>query len=162
MLRYFSQRDIINMRSPTNIKEVQHPTGCLAALYHFISYAGGNFFLFFAALKKKDKFKWKGECNEVFSNIKIFLTSPPILTRTKEGCPLHLYLSVIDQTMSSVLVHKINQAEQIAYFVSKVFKGVDTRYQKTEKLAMAIVVMARKLQPYFQDHKVLVNTNYPV
>lgn len=27
---------------------------------------------------------------------------------------------------------------------------------------MAIVVMARKLRPYFQDHKVLVKTNYPV
>lgn len=48
------------------------------------------------------------------------------------------------------------------YFISKVFIGAKARYQKIEKLVLAFVVVARKLRPYFQGHKILVNTNYHV
>lgn len=64
--------------------------------------------------------------------------------------------------MSSVIVQKINNAEKPVYFISKVFRGVGARYQKIEKLALVIIVVARKLRPYFQGHKIFVKTNYHI
>jgi hypothetical protein len=57
---------IINMRSPSNIKEVQQLTGRLAALSRFLSCAGDKAFTFFASIKKKERFEWTPECEEAF------------------------------------------------------------------------------------------------
>lgn len=78
-----------------------------------------------------------------------FVTSLTILTRLREGSLLLIYLSVTDQVMSSVLIHKTHKAEMIVYFISKVFKYTKTCYQKIVKLAMSIIIVGRKLQPYF-------------
>jgi len=64
--------------------------------------------------------------------------------------------------MSSVLTEDSEEGERSVYFVSKVFKGAELRYQKIELLALAIITTARKLRPYFQSHKIIVKTNYPV
>ncbi|CAL8087401.1 unnamed protein product [Prunus armeniaca] len=37
----------------------------------------------------------------------------------------------------------------------------ETRYSKLEKLILAIVVSMRKLQPYYQAHRVIVMTDFP-
>jgi hypothetical protein len=70
------QQAIINMRSPLNIKEVQQLTGRLAALSHFLSYAGDKAFSFFTSIKKKENFEWTTECEDAFQQIKAFLSSP--------------------------------------------------------------------------------------
>ena len=69
---------IINMRSPCSIKEVQQLTGRLAALSIFLSCAGDKAFTFFASIKKKEKFEWTSACEEAFTKIKEFLSSPPV------------------------------------------------------------------------------------
>ncbi|KAL0428187.1 UNVERIFIED_CONTAM: hypothetical protein Slati_2993500 [Sesamum latifolium] len=41
-------------------------------------------------------------------------------------------------------------------------QGAEKRYSQIEKLALALVITARKLRPYFQSHKVIVLTNQPL
>jgi hypothetical protein len=36
------------------------------------------------------------------------------------------------------------------------------RYQKLEKLSLAVIVTARRLCQYFQSYKVIVKTDYPI
>jgi hypothetical protein len=48
------------------------------------------------------------------------------------------------------------------YFVSKILKGAETRYQKIEKLALAVVSTARQLRHYFQGYHVIIKTDYPI
>ena len=38
----------------------------------------------------------------------------------------------------------------------------ETRYSHLEKLALALIVAARKLRPYFQAHPIVVVTSFPV
>lgn len=64
--------------------------------------------------------------------------------------------------MSSVLFQEIDKRKKHVYFISKVFRGVESWYQKIEKLGLALVVSMRKLKPNFQSHKILVKTNYHV
>jgi hypothetical protein len=94
--------------------------------------------------------------------LKTFLASPPILTRPEKDNTLYLYLAVSDKALSSTLVQEIKAGEKPIYFVSRTFKGAEAKYQKIEKLSLAVILTARKLRQYFQSHKVVVKTNYPI
>ncbi|XP_074356705.1 uncharacterized protein LOC141696464 [Apium graveolens] len=59
------------------------------------------------AIKKASKsshFEWSEECEKNFSELKAFLTNPPILTRPLPGGPLKVYLSASDETVAVALV----------------------------------------------------------
>ncbi|XP_073130839.1 uncharacterized protein [Henckelia pumila] len=45
------------------------------------------------------------------------------------------------------------------YFVSHALKGAELNYMTQEKLALALVITARKLRPYFLSHPITVLTN---
>ncbi|GAU44863.1 hypothetical protein TSUD_329190 [Trifolium subterraneum] len=91
---------------------------------------------FFATLRKSERFTWSPQCEEAFQKLKVFLASPPILTRPEQGKTLYLYLAVSEKALSSAL--------------------------KNERLCLAVVIIARKLRQYFQSHQVVVNTDYPL
>ncbi|KAL0411837.1 UNVERIFIED_CONTAM: hypothetical protein Slati_3773400 [Sesamum latifolium] len=48
------------------------------------------------------------------------------------------------------------------YYVSRVLNGVEGRYTPIEKMALALVITARKLRPYFLTHPVGVKMNMPL
>ncbi|KAL2235182.1 UNVERIFIED_CONTAM: Retrovirus-related Pol polyprotein from transposon [Sesamum indicum] len=65
-------------------------------------------------------------------------------------------------TVSSVLVKEKGKIQNPVYYVSKMLQGAETRYAEIKKLALAVVVTARKLRPYFQSHQIVVRTNHPL
>ncbi|GAU24437.1 hypothetical protein TSUD_364210 [Trifolium subterraneum] len=151
-----------DMRSPTSVKEVQQLTGRITALSRFLSCAGEKAFHFFATLKSGERFTWSDKCEEAFQQLKVFLASPSILTRPQLGSPLYLYLIVSKNSMCSALVQDIKGEERPVYFVSRIFRGSEIRYQKIEKLSLAVVTTARRLRHYFQSHKIVVKTDHPI
>jgi len=48
------------------------------------------------------------------------------------------------------------------YYVSEVLHEAKARYSETHKLLYAILIASRKLRHYFQAHKVVVVTSYPL
>lgn len=48
------------------------------------------------------------------------------------------------------------------YYSSKAFVDAETRYTTMEKWALALVMVVRKLRPYFQAHQIVVMTNQPL
>ncbi|XP_021818433.1 uncharacterized protein LOC110760479 [Prunus avium] len=53
-------------------------------------------------------------------------------------------------------------AQHPVFYTSKALLDAETRYPKMEKLILALVVSARKLRPYYQAHRVIVMTNFPL
>ena len=84
------------------------------------------------------------ECKEAFIRLKEYLASPPVLCKLQPSTPLSLYLTVIDQAISSVLVQEQNQFQKLICFVSKVWQGPEERYQVQERAAL---VVPHKLSP---------------
>ncbi|PNX87219.1 gag-pol polyprotein [Trifolium pratense] len=125
-------------------------------------FLGEKAFHFFTSLKKNERFSWTPQCEEAFKQLKEFLASPPILTRPLPGNTLYLYLAVSDRALSSALVQEVEGEEKPIYFVSRTLRGAEIRYQRIERLSLAVVVTARKLRQYFQSHKVVVRTDYPI
>ena len=83
---------VLDMPSPSNIKEVQRLTRRICALSHFVSRASDKCHPFFQVLKKA--FQWDAHCEEAFATLKTYLRSSPILVSPSEGELLTLYLAV--------------------------------------------------------------------
>ena len=149
---------VLDMPSPSGIKEVQRLTGRIAALIRFVSRASDKCQPFFQVLKKA--FQWDAKCEEAFTALKMYLSSPPILVSPVEGELLTLYLAVSDFSTSAVLVRDKERVQHPVYYCSRALRGAEERYPRMEKLILALVTAARKLRPYFQAHTIEVPTEY--
>jgi hypothetical protein len=153
-------RAVLEMQSPKTTKQLQRLTGRLAALNRFISRSTNKCLPFFRILK--NAFEWTEECEEAFSNLKMYLTSPPLLSRTILEEVLYLYLVVTPTPISAALIWEDEGTQKPVYFISKAIHGAEKRYPQIEKLAFALIMASRKLRPYFQAHTVWVLTEYPL
>lgn len=82
----------IDMRNLSNVKKVQEINRNLDTLSRFLPFMIEKEFHFFTTQKRKDKFKWKNECEEVFARLKVFLATTPILTHLKAGTHTYIYI----------------------------------------------------------------------
>jgi hypothetical protein len=95
---------IEEMRPPRNLKEMQWLTGCMAALGRFIARSGEKTLPFFKLMKCTGKFEWTPEATKAFTELKKYLTSPPIMVAPMFHEPLLLYIVATPRTASTVLV----------------------------------------------------------
>ncbi|KAK3021614.1 hypothetical protein RJ639_045247 [Escallonia herrerae] len=105
--------------------EVQELTGRVVALGRFMSKLAEKCLPFFKAIRKAKDFEWTEECQKSFEELKLYLSSPPLLTK-------------------------------------QVLQDVEMRHPRIDKVALALVISARKLRPYFQSHTVVVLTDQPL
>ncbi|KAM1159864.1 hypothetical protein ACFX19_033555 [Malus domestica] len=108
-------------------------------LKRFISKATDRCAHFFKALKGNKKYiTWTEECVKAFRNLKEYMSKAPLRSPNQNG------------------------VERPVYYASKALQDAETRYSNIEKLALALVMSARKLRPYFQAHAIIVLTNHPL
>ncbi|CAA0810440.1 Unknown protein, partial [Striga hermonthica] len=149
---------IQDLTPPTSVKGVQALTGRLAALNRFKSTDRCK--PFFEAIKKGKRFEWTDECQKALDNVKETLISPPTLQKPKPEEMLFLYLGVSESAISAVLIREEGSLQSPIYYVSKALHDAEIRYPPMEKLTFALVIAARKLRPYFQEHSITVRTSY--
>ena len=153
-------RAILEMCSPRTTKEVQCLTGRVAALNRFVSKATEKCLPFLKTLKKV--FAWTKECETAFQELKHYLSNPPLLSPSKEGEDLFLYLAVSVTAVSAALIREENRVQLPVYYVSQAFQGAEARYPPIEKITFALIVASRKLCPYFQANPIIVMTDQPI
>jgi hypothetical protein len=107
-------------------------------------------------------FEWLDECKEAFAQLKKYLASSLLLSRTIPGEVLYLYLAVSPTTISAALIREDGGVQKPIYFNSKALHRAEERYPQIKKLAFALVMASRKLRPYFQAHTIQVLTEYPL
>lgn len=82
-----------------------------------------------------------------------------MLYKSITGECLWLYLAAGEGVVSSVLLHQEGAVHQPIYFISHLFKDAEGRYSTLEKLALALVLTVRRLNPYFLFYPITVLTN---
>ena len=95
---------IIDMASPRTVIEVQKLTGRVAALNRFVSRATDKCLPFFKTLKQA--FTWTDECEAAFQELKRYLSNPLLLSPSKEGESLQLFLAVSAMAVSVALIRE--------------------------------------------------------
>ncbi|KAM1625002.1 hypothetical protein ACFX2K_023133 [Malus domestica] len=143
-------KTIIDMKEPVTSKDIQSLTGKVAALTRFISKATDRCAPFFKALKGSKKYiTWTGECVEAFKNLKDYMSKAPMFFKPEVGDTLIIYLLVSASAVSSVLIRKDCNVERPVNYAIKALQYAEIQYSNIEKLALALVMSARKLRPYF-------------
>ena len=150
-------RAIVELKPPKTVKEVQSLNGKIAALNRFVSRATDRCLPFFRTLRRS--FAWMDECQTAFDNLKKYLSSPPLLSPSKPGEELYLYLAVSQAIVSAILVREEYGSQRPVYFTSRALRGAEERYPQMVKLAFVLITAAQKLKPYFQAHTIVVLTD---
>ena len=97
-------RAIVEMVPPKNVREVQSLNGKVAALNRFMSRVTDKCLPFFHTLKKS--FEWIAECQQAFEDLKVYLSSPSLLSPSRPREELFLYMAVSPAAVSATLVRE--------------------------------------------------------
>ena len=130
---------ILEMRSPTNIQEVQKLNNRLASLSKFLSKLAKKAKPFYKLLKKTEPFSWDKTCEQAFLAFKKTIVTLPILSRPRLGPPLLMYLSVADEADSSAFVQEEGKHQLHIYFTSRILHDIEKNYQMIENVALALI-----------------------
>jgi len=155
-------RAITKMRSLENLKEIQQLLGRLTTLSRFVPRLAERMRPMAQMLRKTAKFSWNEECENIFTQLKEFLSSPAVIQKPRIDLLIMVYLAISEEAVSAALVQDIDNEEHPVYFISRMLHVAETRYQMLEKVALALVLTARRMRPYFQNHAIKIRTNYPI
>lgn len=72
---------------------------------------------------------------------------------------LWLYLVTVEGAVSLVLLRREGVVQQSIYFISHLLKDAEGYYNILKNLALALVLIARQLCPYFLSHPLTVLIN---
>jgi hypothetical protein len=159
---------IRKMAKPSNKKDVMKLIGMMVALSRFISKLGEKGLPFFEILKKVDKFVWEDEAQKSFEALKESLTTPPVMIPPIPRETLLLYISATTNVVSTILVAEREEegraypVQRPVYYVSEVLADAKTHYTQPQKLLYALLITSRKIQHYFQAHKIVVPSSFPL
>jgi hypothetical protein len=93
---------------------------------------------------------------------------PPVMTPPIPKETLLLYISTTTNVVNKVLVADREEEghaypiQRPVYYVSEVIADAKTRYTQPQKLLYALLITSRKLRYYFQAHKIMVTSSFPL
>lgn len=124
---------------------------------------------FFKLLKANERFEWIEEVDKAFTKLKLFLTSPPIMTTRQSSETLLIYIAATSWVVSTAIVveHKeVGHAYKVQhhpiYFISEVLNEPKTWYPQVQKLLYTVLVTSHKLRHFFDAYKIAVVTEFPL
>ncbi|GJS14870.1 reverse transcriptase domain-containing protein [Tanacetum coccineum] len=112
--------------------------------------------------KGKKKIHWTDKADKAFKEMKKFVQVLPTLIAPRARETLTMYLAVSKESINAALFAKRSEGKIPIYFVIRVLQGAELNYLALEKLILALVHAARRLQKYFQAHMILVLTGTPI
>ncbi|GAU35417.1 hypothetical protein TSUD_375070 [Trifolium subterraneum] len=147
---------------PISKKSIQTLNGMLTSMARFVAKSTQHALPLFKLFRKETTFEWTEECEEALQHLKRAFFEPPVLIRPVVGEKIYLYLAVASEAISAVLIRETEQGQKPVYFVSRALHGPELRYLHIEKIALAIIMAARKLRYYFLTHFIVVRTDQPI
>ena len=106
-------------------------------------------------------FEWTDECQKAFQDLKVYLTTTPLLSPSIPGEELYLYLAISLHVVNSALIREEGKVQKSVYYTSRALRGAEGRYPMMEKLAFVLITASKNLRHYFQAHVINVMIDHP-
>jgi hypothetical protein len=92
------------LEPPTELRDVQKFTGCLASLSRFVGRLGEKAMPLYQLMKKIDHFVWPQHADDAFNNLKRALSMAPVLAAPASREPMLLYIAATSRVVSVVVM----------------------------------------------------------
>ena len=152
---------IINLKEPTNVKEVRMFMGMINFYRRFFDKFAVRIEPITRLLKKDVAFEWKEEQQKAWKEIKEQLKKQAILSHPDFEKKFYLRTDASGIGMASILFQEDDNAKpKILCFNSGVFKGAQVNYSVSEKEMLAIQQGILKNRSYLHNAEVVVKTDH--
>jgi hypothetical protein len=138
------------LEEPTCKRDVQKLLGKINCLRRFISNLGRKVESFtpLVRLKHESDFRWGAEQREVFTAIKKYLLTPPVLKASEVGVPFRLYIAAHERVIGVVLIQEHSGKESVVAYLSRRLLDSESRYAFIEKLCLSLYFACTKFRHY--------------
>lgn len=109
---------------------------------------------------EKTVFQWTKECSNAFQELKIRLTTPPILAFPLPGTPFILDTDASLTGIGGVLSQVQEELERVICFYSRVLSKTERNYCVTRRELLAIVKTIEHFHHYLYGRRFLIRTDH--
>jgi hypothetical protein len=139
-----SVKDILEWKPPTTIHQVRSFHGLVGYYRRFILDFSKIVKPITGLLKNGTKFDWSSKCNEAFEQLKVLLTTAPVLAQPDIEKPFDVYYDASGSGLRCVLM----QESRIIAYASRQLRHHEEHYP-THDLELAAVVHALKIWRHY-------------
>jgi hypothetical protein len=137
-------KDILEWKSPTSIHQVRSFLGLAGYYRRFVPDFSKIVKPITGLLKNDTKFDWSSKCNEAFEQLKVLLTTAPVLAQPDIEKPFDVYCDASGSELGCVLM----QEGRVIAYVSRQLRRHEEHYP-THNLELAAVVHALKIWRHY-------------
>ena len=116
---------IQEMHNPTSVEEVQKLNDRPTSLSRFLPQLAEKEKPFYKLLRKTEPFLWDKSREQASLAFKKTIATPSFLIWPRPGVPLLLYLSLVNEAVSSALVQEDRKHQIPIYFTSRILHNVE-------------------------------------
>jgi transposase InsO family protein len=110
--------------------------------------------------RKNARFTWTTVCQEAFEQLKLALSTPPVLCTPDDESPFILDTDASDLAMGAVLSQVQEGVERVVAYASRTFNRVQRNYCVTRKELLAVVTFLRQFKQYLYGRHFTVRTDH--
>ncbi|WJZ90615.1 hypothetical protein VitviT2T_009746 [Vitis vinifera] len=147
---------IVKLPSPTTVKGVRQFLGHAGFYRRFIKGFSSLSKPLCELLAKDAKFIWDERCQNNFDQLKIFLTTTPIVRAPNWQLPFELMCDASDFAIGAVLGQREDGKPYVIYYASKTLNEAQRNYTTTEKELLAVVFALDKFRAYLVGSFIIV------
>ncbi|WJZ81289.1 hypothetical protein VitviT2T_001138 [Vitis vinifera] len=151
---------IVKLSSLTNVKGVRQFIGHAGFYRRFIKDFSKLARPLCELLVKDAKFIWDDRCQRSFEELKLFLTTAPIVRAPNWQLPFEVMCDASDFAIGDVLGQREDGKPYVIYYVSKTLNEAQRNYTTTEKELLAVVFALDKFHAYLVGSFIMVFTDH--
>ncbi|KAL6348258.1 hypothetical protein AAG906_005552 [Vitis piasezkii] len=151
---------IVKLPSPTNVKGVRQFLGHAGFYRRFIKDFSKLARPLCELLVKDAKFIWDDRCQKSFEELKLFLTTAPIVRAPNWQLPFEVMCDASDFAIGAVLGQREDGKPYVIYYASKTLNEAQRNYTTIEKELLVVVFSLDKFRAYLVGSFIVVFTDH--
>ena len=151
---------LLNIRPPTNVKELKSLLGALQWHNSIIPSFAVICKCMFDLLKSGKKWKWGKEHEESLNTVKTLIAQQVRLFHPRLDLPFIIETDASIQGIASVLYQEVDGKKQVVAYASRVLRKHELNYTISELELLSIVWSLQKWETYVKGTKCLIRTDH--
>lgn len=146
--------------SPQNVTQLKSYLGILNYYGKFIHMLSAKLKPLYDLCKSGSEFLWTDECERVFQESKMLLSSEDVLTHFDPTKPIFITCDSSGYGVGAVLSHKIDGKERPVLFASSTLTDAEKKYSNLERESLSIIFGLKKFHKYIFGRKFTLFTDH--